>query len=123
LACVLSGYGPRYGDVRGYEGVRQRHVFLFRDLLPEYVAHIGSTPGQLLAAQDQGIRDLVSGAIKQSPWHRGRLAKIDVAGLCAADLESLPVMTKNDLMENFDDIVTDRRLRRATCERFVDALK
>ena len=33
-----------------------------------------------------------------------------------ADLERLPVMTKADLMDNFDDIVTDARLSRDLCE-------
>jgi phenylacetate-coenzyme A ligase PaaK-like adenylate-forming protein len=105
----------------GYEGVRQRHVARFRELLPEYVANIGWTAQQLRRAQDEGLRDLVATAIKRSPWHRERLGDLDVAGLRAADLEGLPVMTKRDLMENFDDIVTDGRIDRATCERHLGA--
>jgi phenylacetate-CoA ligase len=33
-----------------------------------------------------------------------------------AEVGSLPVMTKADLMDNFDDIVTDRRVSRELCE-------
>jgi len=91
-------------------------------LLPEHLANIGWTAQRLLSAQDERLRALVETAIKRSPWHRERLGDLDVAGLRAADLESLPVMTKRDLMENFDDIVTDGRIDRATCERHLDAL-
>ena len=45
-----------------------------------------------------------------------------MSALTAADLSSLPVMTKSDLMDNFDDIVTDRRLTLDLCERHIDAL-
>ena len=38
------------------------------------------------------------------------------------DIENLPVMTKSDLMDNFDDIVTDRRLDRAVCENHLEHL-
>jgi phenylacetate-CoA ligase len=106
----------------GYEGVRQRHVARFRELLPEYVASIGWTAPRLRRTQDDRLRTLVSTAIEQSPWHRERLANIDVASLRADNLESLPVMSKADLMDNFDDIVTDRRINRATCERHLDDL-
>jgi len=37
--------------------------------------------------------------------------------------ETLPVMTKTDLMDHFDDIVTDRRITRELCERHLEGLK
>ena len=61
--------------------------------------------------------------MERSPWHHERLAGVDVAALTADDLSGLPVMTKSDLMDNFDDIVTDRRLTLDVCERHVDALR
>ena len=105
-----------------YEGIRQRHIARFGELFPEYLANLRWTPEQLRRAQDAGLRALVQTAIERSPWHRERLGHIDVASLCADDLVKLPVMTKRDLMENFDAIVTDSRVDRATCERHVDAL-
>ena len=47
---------------------------------------------------------------------------IDPGALSEADIASLPVMTKTDLMGNFDDIVTDRRLTRELCERHLGEL-
>jgi phenylacetate-CoA ligase len=43
------------------------------------------------------------------------------AGYDGASLDEVPVMTKRDLVERFDVLVTDRRLRRADLEAFVRA--
>jgi phenylacetate-coenzyme A ligase PaaK-like adenylate-forming protein len=61
-------------------------------------------------------------ASARSSWHRERLAAIDPDDVAVEDIETLPVMTKSDLMNNFDDIVTDRRLGRAVCEKHLDEL-
>ncbi len=63
--------------------------------------------------RDQRLRALVSFAKSHSPWHAERLSKVDTDRLTAASLAELPVMSKSDLMENWDDIVTDRRLTKS----------
>jgi phenylacetate-coenzyme A ligase PaaK-like adenylate-forming protein len=50
-------------------------------------------------------------AKEASPWHRERLEGIDPDGFEEADLAAVPPMTKDDLMANWDQVVTDRRLR------------
>jgi hypothetical protein len=104
------------------ELIRQRHIARFRELFPEQVAHLDWTVEELRRAQDSRLRRLVRLAAERSRWHRERLAGVDISTLTAVDLSSLPVMTKSDLMDNFDDIVTDRRLDLDLCERHVDAL-
>ena len=115
------------GTVRGWlrvpSGDGSEHVARFQELFPEQVAHLDWTPDELRREQDDRLRQLVRVAVERSPWHRERLADVDVSTLTAADLSSLPVMTKSDLMDNFDDIVTDPRLTLDRCERHVDALR
>ena len=41
---------------------------------------------------------------------RERLAGVDVDAVTGADLAAIPTMTKTDVMEHWDEIVTDRRL-------------
>ena len=101
---------------------KQQQIARFQELLPEQVAHIDWSADELRRARDRRLQRLVSLAAERSPWHHERLAGVDVTTLTAADLGSLPVMTKSDLMDNFDDIVTDRRLTLEACERHVDAL-
>jgi phenylacetate-CoA ligase len=65
---------------------------------------------RLEAERDRRLRALVSYAKSHSPWHAERLAHVDSDRLTASSLDEIPVMSKTDLMDNWDDIVTDRRL-------------
>ncbi len=56
-----------------------------------------------------------------SPWHASRLGRVDPATFTEADLQALPVMTKTDVMTNWDAIVTDRRLTLADCNAHIAA--
>jgi phenylacetate-CoA ligase len=103
--------------------LRQHHIARFEELFPRHTASLDWTVEELRRAQDRGLRQLVALAMERSPWHHERLSGVEVAALTADDLSGLPVMRKSDLMEHFDDIVTDRRLTLDACERHVDALR
>lgn len=66
--------------------------------------------------QEKQLRVLLDHAKRNSPYHARRLEKLDVA---RCDLADVPTMTKADMMANFDDVVTDRRLKKADIERFI----
>ena len=104
------------------EAVCERHLARLNELLPEYLKHVEWDAERLQRERTKRLRELISTAISRSSWHRQRLRGIDVDLFSEADLERLPVMTKTDLMENFDDIVTDPRLNRVICERHVESL-
>ena len=59
-------------------------------------------------------------AVERSSWHRRRLEGLDIASLSDRAIVDLPVMTKTDLMDNFDSVVTDTRLSRRLCEDHLD---
>lgn len=63
------------------------------------------TPGQLRCFQDLALRTLRNHAYALSPFYR-RFHH----GLADKPLAMLPVLTKTQLMDAFDDLVTDRRL-------------
>lgn len=93
-----------------FDETRQRHVTDLIDRFPERLDALTWDPAQLAAAREAGLRALLAHAAANSPWHRARLAGINVAAATEADLASLPTMTKQDVMRNFDGVVTDRRL-------------
>src|SRR5215210_1679937 len=70
----------------------------------------------LEAHQARALAHLRDFAAARSPFYR-RLH----AGLEEAPLHELPVVTKTDVMDHFDEVVTDRRVRRAAVETFVAA--
>src|SRR4051812_10470473 len=66
--------------------------------------------------QRERLDALLRHAAAHSPFHADRLAGLDPSDLGPEDLSALPVMTKAELMAEFDDVVTDRRVTRAGAE-------
>jgi hypothetical protein len=79
--------------------------------------------GRISRAQRNGLRVLVQHAVEHSPFHRKRLAGVDVDRIDPADLSALPVMTKAQMMDDLDDVFTDRRLNRVTVEAALSATR
>lgn len=106
----------------GYEDRRRDHVAAWGAALPDRLERLRWTRGQIDEWRTDALRRLVTAARSGSPWHAERLAAVDVDALDAADLAVLPTMTKDDLMANFDDVVTDRRVTLAAAEEHLAAL-
>src|SRR5262245_49688413 len=68
------------------------------------------TAERVAKERSRALHALLATAVARSPWHRERLADVDLDELSEVHIPSLPVMTKTDLMSNFDDLVTDRRI-------------
>ena len=74
-------------------------------------------PAERIAAyRDVRLRQLLSHARHHSRWHAARLRGINLDRITAADLPAIPPMTKMDLLENWDGIVTDPALTLARAE-------
>lgn len=68
------------------------------------------------------MRELVSTAKNQSAWHARRLADVDPLTLDEDGFAAMPIMTKSDLMEYFDAIVTDPRVTLAQVNAHIAGL-
>jgi phenylacetate-coenzyme A ligase PaaK-like adenylate-forming protein len=85
--------------------------------MPPHIARLGWDAGRLAAYQRDRLRALLARAIARSPFHAARLRGVDPDRFELADLARLPVMTKAEMMANFDAVPTDRRLTRELVER------
>lgn len=81
----------------------------------QVVARDAWTRDQVLEHQQAALRGLIEHAVSASPFYREHLGPDAVD----ADLRDLPVLTKTTMMERFDDVVTDDRLRRALVEEHI----
>jgi phenylacetate-coenzyme A ligase PaaK-like adenylate-forming protein len=86
-----------------------------------FTGRLGWNADQLATHQQQQLRALLAHAVVHSPFHRRRLAGLDPSHFELSDLARLPVMTKNQMMESFDDLVTDPRLNRRLVEQHLVA--
>ncbi len=73
--------------------------------------------------RQQLLRSLVHVAKEKSAWHHERLKNVDADSITEADLGKLPVMTKADLMANFDQIITDKSLTLEKVNAHVSSLR
>ena len=105
----------------GLDLLRARMAAALGGQLPGHVRRLGWSPAELAAFQRDRLRALLARAIERSPFHAARLRGIDPGRFELADLPRLPVMTKAQLMENFDAALTDRRLSRNLVERHLAA--
>lgn len=103
-----------------YEAARQGH-------LRSVLARMGAEAEKLTwplerlhALRDERLRALVRHAKANSPWHAERLRDVDPEVLTGDDIRHLPVMTKADVMANWDDIVTDKRLNLKVAQEHLD---
>jgi phenylacetate-coenzyme A ligase PaaK-like adenylate-forming protein len=96
--------------MRDYETLRQLQQAYALGLAPRLIERLEWPADRLAVHRGQRLREFVAEAIARSPWHRDRLAGVDPRELDESSLRELPPMTKADLMENFDRIVTDERL-------------
>lgn len=80
-----------------------------------YVSH--ASPERVQRLQQRRLRSLLRHATSRSNFYRDKLAKIDIDRCAISDL---PTTTKDELMERFDEVVTDPSIRRVELERFVD---
>jgi phenylacetate-coenzyme A ligase PaaK-like adenylate-forming protein len=76
--------------------------------------HDGWTPARLRQHQLLRLNALVRHAVEQSPFYRQYYRGLPLHQ--QIDLRSLPTVDKRTVMENFDYIVTDRRLTRTALE-------
>ena len=104
---------PGYDEpaaMAAYEDVRQRHVARLMAIMPGMVERLHWPAVRIRREREDRLRDFLRIAKERSPWHRERLRTLDPATAREEDLQSVPPMTKLDLMAHWNDIVTDRRL-------------
>jgi phenylacetate-CoA ligase len=93
-----------------YEATRQRHLAYLNDRSAAHVERVSWPAGRLREERTHSLRRLLAIACERSAWHRRRLSGLDIETMDEDRLAELPVMTKDDLMANFDTIVTDPRV-------------
>jgi phenylacetate-CoA ligase len=105
-----------------YQELRRRHVAELAAIFPAWVQRLRWPAERLHEERQRRLRALLRVALASSRWHRDRLSGVDPETFTEEDLRQLPAMTKDDLMANWDEVVTDRRVTLALVERHLAAL-
>jgi phenylacetate-CoA ligase len=97
----------------GVEALPARFGAALARRLGAHIERLGWDAGQLQEFQRDELRRLLACAAQRSPFHARRLAGIDPERFELEQLSELPVMSKEQMMSSFDELLTDRRLTRA----------
>ena len=89
-----------------------RLVIMLYQLTPQWRDGLAA----VRALQARRLRQLLLHANQHSPFYSRRFAGIDVT---QCRLSDLPTLSKSDMMANFEDVLTDRQIRRSDLERFI----
>jgi phenylacetate-CoA ligase len=86
------------------------HIDAVRAFTPEAVARLSWSRERVREEQLWRLRRVLAHARRASPFHAARLEHVDAATFGLEDLAAIPAMTKDDVMNAWDDVVTDREL-------------
>src|SRR5438105_2275663 len=73
-------------------------------------------PGRVLAVQQSRLRRLLHRVAAKSPFYREKYRGID---LDRCRLSDLPPVTKTEIRDRLDEVMTDPRVNRESLERFM----
>ncbi|WOO42210.1 hypothetical protein [Rubellicoccus peritrichatus] len=93
-----------------FEKLRAKNIQKFREVLPSAIEQLDWSRDQIQAEQTRRLRLTLANAKANSPFYAERLSAIDPATFELADLPRIPPITKAEVMENWDRIVTDPAL-------------
>jgi phenylacetate-CoA ligase len=105
-----------------YEQLVRRQRAELQDAYLKGVRRLRWDAGRLAAERERRLRELLVWAADRSPFWRERLAGHDLANFTESDLPSLPVLTRAEMMAEFDRVVTAPGLTLARIQDHLDQL-
>lgn len=95
-----------------------RDAYFWLKALWNHARNLRRSRADILAAQERKFRKLVRFVNERSPYYRAVIAERGI-DLDRCRPQDFPVIAKNDVIENFDSIVTDSRITRARISEFL----
>lgn len=99
-----------------YRRMRAAHVSAVRAALEDHVARLEWPRKRIERYRDQRLRACLAYARERSPFYAARIGDLDVSSATVADLARLPPLTKGEVQEHWDAIVTAPGLCREMAE-------
>jgi phenylacetate-CoA ligase len=105
-----------------YEELRARQRAEVSDGLLAHAKRLRWSADRLAQERRRSLRVVLARAIEDAPFHRDRLRGVDPSTFTLDDLRSLPVMTKDELMANFDEALTEPQVTLSLANDHLDHL-
>ena len=103
-----------------YERIRAAHLDAVQATLDDHLDRLDWSAERIGAHRDRRLRSLLVYARERSPFYADRLRGLDFENATAADLASIPMLTKAEAQGCWDGIVTTPDLNREVAERILN---
>ena len=100
-----------------YERIRAAHLSAVQGALLDHVGRLDWSAEQIRQHRDWRLRSLLAYAHERSAFYAERLRGLDFEVVTAADLASIPMLTKAEAQGEWDGIVTAQDLNHEAAER------
>jgi phenylacetate-CoA ligase len=104
-----------------FRNEKNLHRQAFLNKLPTFIKRMSWNRAQINDFQVDALRNTLWAAANQSLWYKNRLSHIDIANFTPEMLPSIPIMTKKDLMENWEQIVAPNTISKADIRRHLES--
>jgi phenylacetate-coenzyme A ligase PaaK-like adenylate-forming protein len=102
-----------------YQRIRAAHLDAVQAALDDHVGRLDWPAEQIRRHRDRRLRSLLRYARERSAFYSERLHGIDLEAVTAADLASIPMLTKSEAQTEWDSIVTTPDLDHAAAEHIL----
>jgi phenylacetate-CoA ligase len=99
-----------------YQRLRAAHLDAVQAALDDHVGRLDWSAEQIRRHRDNRLRSLLAYAHERSPFYAERLGGLDLDAMTAADLASIPMLTKEEAQSQWDAIVTAPELDHQAAE-------
>lgn len=106
-----------------FESLRAKHLEAIRARMPSHVERLSWSREQVEAFQQKHLRALLAHCVARSSLYQQRVAGIDPSNATVADLQRIEPLTKSQVMESWDQIVTVEGLTRDIAEAHIESLR
>ena len=89
-----------------YQRIRAAHLNAVQAALDDHVGRLDWSAEQIRQHRDKRLRSLLAYAHERSPFYAERLRGLDFEAVTAADVASIPMLTKAEAQNEWDAIVT-----------------
>ncbi|MCR9192044.1 MAG: hypothetical protein NXI01_05220 [Gammaproteobacteria bacterium] len=106
-----------------YQTVHQQLSAKVRDILPRHIERLTWSREKIEVFQEKQLRVLLHHVNRHSPYYRRVLKGHDIDKMTVSDLSTLPMLTKSEVLEHWDDIICVKDLDKATAESHLKMLR
>ncbi len=99
-----------------FKETQQQLIALVRNKMPDHLRHLSWSKQELAAQQLYAFKRLLTHAKQHTTYYKNVLKDLDVASFKLEEINQIPMTTKQDTLEHWNDFIADQVITREQAE-------